>query len=88
MWQLWNQQWVITMGFLTFEEGLQKRTLPVTDIGTLGEHWYLSSQGQMVCPCSNSEKELFHELSHEGTHSMKESILRRKYYGPGRAVWP
>ena len=31
------------------KEGLQKRTLPITDRGTLGEHMYLSRQGSEWC---------------------------------------
>ena len=31
------------------KEGLWKRTLPITDRGTLGEHGYLSRQGDKWC---------------------------------------
>ena len=52
-------------------KGLQKRTLPITDRGTLGEHRYLFRKGGKWCtpaaiPRRNyfenlSEKELFQE---------------------------
>ena len=59
-----------------FQEELWERTLPIKE----GHGGVLvpAQGGVQGAPHGHSKKELFHELSHKGTHSMKESILRRK----------
>ena len=48
-WKLWNHQWAITTCAPLINEGLGKRTLPITDRETLGECRYLSRQGEGWC---------------------------------------
>ena len=49
MWQLTNYQWAITLCAPIIKEELGKRTLPITDRGTLGQCRYLSSQREKWC---------------------------------------
>ena len=84
MHQLWNHQWAITAGVPTIREGLQKRTLPVLDRGTLeGVQVPVQARRQMVHPCSYSENISEKEVltSREGCVSLDKTcdprLLRR-----------
>ena len=80
MQQLWNHKWAITTGVPMSKEGLQKRTLVITDIGMFGGQEPVQARRHMVHSCSYSEKELFWEQFWEGTHSEKEALTSCEGY--------
>ena len=70
--QLWNHQWAIITGAPNDQGGTGKRTLPITDRGTLGECRCLSRQRAILKPIVRRNYSKKEELtSWEGCMSLE-----------------